>query len=142
MIIRYIKKIKYVYKKHIIGFSATPLRKNSENQLIDIFSMTTNKNNKNKKLNIISNYDFINAIKDDIILPSHYILCEVNKTWHDKISKDNKDIMKTVLNDVLKFAPYKKIIGRCRTIEKMKLYYKYIKQKTSRFRNILFIILR
>ena len=124
-----LNRIKYDYKKHIIGFSATPLRKNAEKKLVDIFSSTTNKNSQNKKLNIISNYDFVNAIRDDVILPPHYILCEVNKTLNGKIGKDNKNIMEKVLDEALKLVPYKKVIGWCRSIEQMKVYYKYIKEK-------------
>ena len=82
----------------------------------------------NKKLNIISNYDFITAIRDDVILPPYYILSEVSKTIGDKIGKDNKNIMKTVLKNALENAPYKKIIGWCRTIKQMKAYHDFIKE--------------
>lgn len=122
-------KIKYDHQKHIIGFSATPLREKTEKNLVDIFSLTMNEDDNNKKLNIISNYDLITAIKDEIILPPYYILCEVNKTLNGKIGKDNKSIMERVLLNTLKTVPYKKVIGWCRTIEQMKIYYKYIKQR-------------
>lgn len=121
-----VKKIKYDYKVPIIGFSATPLREKAEKKLIDIFCSSTD--GKNKKLNIISNYDFINAIKDDVILPPFYILCEVNKTLNNRIGKDNKQIMKKVLEDMLKVAPYGKIIGWVKNIIHLKEYYKFIKE--------------
>jgi superfamily II DNA or RNA helicase len=124
-----IKKIKYENKIPIIGFSATPLREKAEQKLLDIFSSTYDKDLKNKKLNIISNYDFIQAIKDDVILPPFYILCEVNQTLNGKIGKDNKDIMKQILNNTLEQAPYKKIIGWVKSIAHLKEYYKYIKQE-------------
>lgn len=124
-----LREIKYVYKKHIIGFSATPLRKRAEVHLVDIFSESNDATIKKKKLNIISNYDFVTAIRDEVILPPQYTLCEVNKTLNGKIGKDNKSIMKQVLSDTLTLAPYKKVIGWCRTIEQMKIYYKYIKNE-------------
>jgi superfamily II DNA or RNA helicase len=123
-----LKKIKYTNQVSIIGFSATPLRDGAGNKLIDIFSKTKNDKDINKKLNIISNYDFINAIKDNVILPPYYILCEINKTLNGKIGKSNKDITKRVLENTLKIAPYKKVIGWCRSKEHLKEYYKFIKE--------------
>lgn len=122
-----LKKIKYDEKISIIGFSATPLRSGAGQKLIDIFSISKDVKDNNKKLNIISNYDFINAIKDNIILPPYYILCEINKTLNNKIGKSNKDITKKVLENTLKIAPYKKVIGWCKSEEHMKEYYKFIK---------------
>jgi superfamily II DNA or RNA helicase len=122
-----LKKIKYENQISIIGFSATPLREKAEKKLVDIFSKTMNENEKDKKLNIISNYDFINAIRDNVILPPYYILCEVNKTLNGKIGKTNKDITKKVLGNTLNVAPYKKVIGWCRSKEHLKIYYKFIK---------------
>jgi superfamily II DNA or RNA helicase len=127
-----LSKIKYDYKIPIIGFSATPLRAKAETKLKDIFSVS-NDVLAVKKLNIISNYDLITAIKDDIILPPYYVLCEVSKTLNNKIGRDNKNIMKQVLDNAIKQAPYKKVIGWCRTINQMKEYYKYIK---SNFPNL------
>jgi superfamily II DNA or RNA helicase len=43
-------KIRYTFKKEIIGFSATPLRPKSESKLITIFGA-------DNKLNIISTYE-------------------------------------------------------------------------------------
>lgn len=123
-----LKKIKYDHKLSIIGFSATPLRDKAEQKLVDIFSKTIDVNDKNKKLNIISNYDFIHAIRDDVILPPYYILCEINKTLNGKIGKSNKDITKKVLENTLELAPYKKVIGWCKSKEHLKVYYKFIKE--------------
>lgn len=123
-----IKKIKYENKIPIIGFSATPLRERAESKLVDIFSSTYDEDKKGKTLNIISNYDFIQAIKDDIILPPYYIFCEVNKTLNGKIGRDNKQIMKRVLKNTLELAPYKKVIGWVRGIMHLKEYYKFIKE--------------
>jgi len=123
-----LETIKYTHKIPVIGFSATPLREKAENNLINIFSTSMMLSDTNKKLNIISNYDFINAIKDNIILPPYYVICEVNKTLNGKIGKGNKDIMKKVLENTIKNAPYKKVIGWCRTIDNMREYYKFIQE--------------
>ena len=123
-----LREIKYEHKKHIIGFSATPLRKKAKDKLLDIFSSSLDDHSE-KKLNLISNYDFFSAIKDNVILPPQYILCEINKTLNGKIGKDNKSIMKEVLTETLKLVPYKKVIGWCRNINQMKEYYRYIKKE-------------
>lgn len=115
-------KIRYNYGISILGFSATPLRYGAEHKLVSIFC-----NIFNNKLNIISNYDYMSAIKDNIILPPTYILCEVTKTLNNKIGHNNKEIMKNMLIQVLKNAPYKKIVAWCRNIANMIIYYKYIK---------------
>lgn len=123
-----LKILKYDHMIPVIGFSATPLRERAETKLVNIFSSTFNRDEAKKKLNIISNYDFINAIKDNIILPPCYVLCEINKTLNGRIGRENKNIMKRVFEKTLDLVPYKKVIGWCRTINHMKEYYKFIKE--------------
>lgn len=91
-----LEKIKFNYSIHIIGFSATPLRDNAEEKVKQIFSSSLEKS-PNPKLNIISNYDLINAICDNIILPPSYTIVEINKTCNKKIGKSNKDITDKLL---------------------------------------------
>jgi superfamily II DNA or RNA helicase len=90
--------------KSIIGFSATPLRpyKNVDKYITDIYSFNDN------KLNIISNYTMIDALKDGIILPFKHVILEqdsnISKTEYIKMIynnyiKDNNDL------------PYKKGVG-------------------------------
>lgn len=122
-----IKKIKYENKKHIIGFSATVLRDGAEKKLCDIFSSSLDKNEKDKKLNIISRYDFMDAIRDNIIVPPYYTIMEVNKTVKNKIGNSNKKIIEDVLKELFEKLPYKKIICWCRTIQQMKDYYDFFK---------------
>ena len=78
---------------HIIGFSATPMRetKKSSNQLKDIFS-DSSESSPNNKLNLISNYTFIDGLIDRIILPFKHIIIE-NKT-----NNIEKDILKVIFN--------------------------------------------
>jgi hypothetical protein len=119
------KKIKYDHNKHIIGFSATVLRDGAEKKLVDIFSTSLNKSEKDKKLNIISRYDFMDAIRDNIIVPPYYTIMEVNKTVKNKIGNSNKKIIEDVLKELFEKLPYKKIICWCRTIQQMKDYYDF-----------------
>ena len=122
------KKIKYEHNKHIIGFSATVLRDGAEKKLVDIFSTSLNKSEKDKKLNIISRYDFMDAIRDNIIVPPYYTIMEVNKTVKNKIGNSNKKIIEDVLKELFEKLPYKKIICWCRTIQQMKDYYDFFKK--------------
>lgn len=119
-------KIKYTHKINIIGFSATPLRKNADVNLVNIFSKSNDKKEKEKKINLISCYDFMNAIKDDIILPPFYILCELKDSEDEN---KNRQILKNILKDCVKEyeLPYNKSIGWCRTIENMKSCYEIFK---------------
>lgn len=122
------KKIKYEHNKHIIGFSATVLRDGAEKKLVDIFSSSLDKNEKDKKLNIISRYDFMDAIRDNIIIPPYYTIMEVNKTVKNKIGNSNKKIIEDVMKELFEKLPYKKIICWCRTIQQMKDYYDFFKK--------------
>lgn len=120
-----LRYLKYEKKISVIGFSATPLRDRSEVKLIDIFSNTFDKGCKSKKLNIISNYNLIDAIHDEIILPFKYHYVEITNTHRDEIDTNNKDVTKKILNDIIPTLPYKKIIVWCRTISLMKQWYDF-----------------
>ena len=112
---------------HIIGFSATPMRetKKSSNQLKDIFS-DSSESSPNNKLNLISNYTFIDGLIDRIILPFKHIIIE-NKT-----NNIEKDILKVIFNKYILSndeLPYKK--GVCwdkllENIEKNRPYQKLL----------------
>ncbi len=121
-------QIKFVHKKHIIGFSATPLRDNAEDKVKKIFSSSLNKNDKHM-LNIISNYDMMNAICHNVVLPPLYTIVEIKKTCKKKIGKSNKDITEKVIKNKLPELPYKKIICWCGTIPKMKEWYIFFKKR-------------
>ena len=121
-------KIKFVNKKHIIGFSATPVRDNAEDKVKKIFSKTLDKNDKHK-LNIISNYDIMNAICHGVVLPPSYTIVEIKKTCKKKIGKSNKDITEKVIRDKLTDLPYKKIICWCGSIYKMKEWYMFFNKR-------------
>ncbi len=123
-----LEKIKFTYKKHIIGYSATPVRENAEEKVKEIFSSSLERID-NPKLNIISNYDMMNAICDGIVLPPSYTIVEIKKTCNKKIGKSNKDITEKVLKTKIKILPYKKLICWCGTILKLKEWYIFFKEK-------------
>jgi len=126
-----LKKIKYEHNKSIIGFSATVLRDKAETKVVDIFSRTNDEDSRDKKLNIISRYDFMDAIRDNVILPPYYTIMEVKKTIKHKIGRQNKDTIESVMKNLLNkdSVPYKKIICWSRTINQMKDYYKFFKER-------------
>ena len=121
-------KIKFVNKKHIIGFSATPVRDNAEDKVKKIFSKSIDKNDKHV-LNIISNYDIMTAICHGVVLPPSYTIVEIKKTCKKKIGRSNKDITEKVIKDKLKELPYKKIICWCGSISKMKEWYMFFNKR-------------
>jgi superfamily II DNA or RNA helicase len=114
--------LKYEKKISIIGFSATPLRPRMEKRIIDIFSKSFD-DNEIKELNIISSYDLISAIKDEIVLPFKYYYAQTNNVNRKIITFDNKDVIKKILIDIIPTLPYKKIIVWCRTISLMEKWY-------------------
>jgi superfamily II DNA or RNA helicase len=116
--------IKYNKGINIIGFSATPLRDKAEDNVKSIFCKSMDQN-RNQYVNIISTYDVMDAIKDNIILPPSITIMEINKTCNKKIGKNNKGLTKNMINKILPVLPYKKIIGWCGTIIRMKEWYKF-----------------
>ena len=121
-------KIKFVNKKHIIGFSATPVRDNAEDKVKKIFSKDLDEKGKHT-LNIISNYDIMTAICNGVVLPPSYTIVEIKKTCEKKIGKSNKDITEKVIRDKLTDLPYKKIICWCGSIAKMKEWYMFFNKR-------------
>ena len=124
-------KIKYDHEKSIIGFSATVLRDKAETKVIDIFSRSNDIDDNNNKINIISRYDFMDAIRDNVILPPHITIMEVKKTLKNNIGRQNKDTIYSVISNVLNkdTVPYKKVLCWAKTINQMKDYYRFFKEK-------------
>ncbi len=110
------KALKYLKSNSIIGFSATPIRKQKQSihQICDIFGT-------NGKLNILSLYDNIHALQDDVILPYKFIITSIK----NKI--DHKSILKKILNKEFENLPYKKIITWCKKISDINEYVEYFK---------------
>ncbi len=117
--------LRYNFGSSIIGFSATPLRptKKAEQYLLDIFGSDMNK--ENNRLNIISEYNLMDALIDDIVLPFHQTII-YPKIKDGKIvgkSKNPNDITvaKIIETYVLKnfMLPYKKCVVWVRSINKI-----------------------
>jgi hypothetical protein len=114
--------------KHIIGFSATPIRsdKKSQANILEIYHTEARQSSHvpligessmdNKKINLISNYTLIDALKDKIVLPfKHYVLNPIH-TDEYKLKKFLKGIYKGYIRDNPDL-PYKKGISWSRCIK-------------------------
>jgi superfamily II DNA or RNA helicase len=110
-----LRHIKNNLNTSIIGFSATPIRnnKNSILQLCEIFGPITGPGSgHNKKINILSFYDIISALQDDIILPYKFVITSIKNIQN----VNNKLILKEIINKELELLPYKKVISWCKRI--------------------------
>lgn len=110
--------IKYIHKIPIIGFSATPLRDNAETKVINIFSESIDKNIDilNRKLNIISSYNYVDALNDGIVLPFTYHYIEIKNNNEKSKDKDNRAIVES-FKIIIDRLYYKKVIAWASTIE-------------------------
>ena len=120
--------VKYIKGINIIGFSATPLRDKAEDKVRNIFCKSMDPN-KNQYVNIISTYDVMDAIKDNVILPPNITIMEINKTCNKKIGKSNKELTENMIKKIMPVLPYRKFIGWCGTIPRMKEWYKFFTSK-------------
>ncbi len=127
----------------IIGFSATPLRTGktdgefNKDKLIEIFST----NNDNKKLNLITDYNMIFSIQNELILPPKFYW--YNSDIDTSKDKDNVIITKKeigsalgILNDVVKELPNKKIIAWCGTLNLCDKWLEKFNEYKSLFKNL------
>jgi len=122
-----------------IGFSATPIRtyKNSLSKLLEIYHQHDN----NDKLNILTNYNMIYSISNDLILPPEFIWFQI-ETYNDK---DNKNLITDlevgsiidILDNTVNKLPFKKIICWCRTIVMAKLWKLKIESNYKLKRNLI-----
>jgi len=140
----------------IIGFSATPLRTgktkgiNNKDRLLEIYG-------KDNKLNIITNFNMIYAIQNNLILPPKFIWYSLSKVYakeynteeddnssnsEEKFEKENekKDIkiedidtisVLNILIEIKKYSVYNKIIAWCGTISNTNRWY----EKFNEIRN-------
>jgi superfamily II DNA or RNA helicase len=118
-----LRHIKNNLNTSIIGFSATPIRnnKNSILQLCEIFgtvpiTVSGTGTGSNKKINILSFYDIISALQDDIVLPYKFAITSIKNMKNI----NNKLALKEIINKELELLPYKKIIVWCKRISDIK----------------------
>jgi hypothetical protein len=109
----------------IVGFSATPLRtgKNDKPKLLEIYG-------KEDSLNLLTNYNMIYAISNNLILPPEFYWYQID----DYVYKDNNDVSQEELGSVMELLnhlvlelPYKKIVAWCGTISRAKQWYELFK---------------
>ena len=122
---------------NIIGFSATPLRPFAiaEKQLLNVYG--TSPSEEPNQLNVISNYDMIQALNDGVVLPFvHTIISPVTDKNSLKINSPNKQelTLRKIIEDYFinnKDLPYKKGVVWVNSISKIAKdngeYYKEIK---------------
>lgn len=114
------KFLKFVKSQDIpiVGFSATPLRtgKNDLSLLLEIYAEPKNE----KKLNLLTDYNMIFAIANNLILPPKFFWYQIDS--YNK--RDNKELVTQeelgsvleILNNVALEMPNKKIVAWCGTI--------------------------
>jgi superfamily II DNA or RNA helicase len=125
------------FKIPIVGFSATPLRtgKYDKTKLLDIYGTGDN------KLNLLTNYNMIYAIQQDLILPPEFYWYHVELKTLTNFKKDDDKrqyelgSVFEILNNIIPKLPNKKIVAWCGRIdlaEKWKqLFENNHKQKAS-----------
>jgi superfamily II DNA or RNA helicase len=112
--------LKYFKNKKIsiIAFSATPVKasKTLQKNLCEIYS------NGDNKINLISNYSLIDALRDDIVLPFKHIILKPEYTDKNKTELSEK-FLKHIVDKYIKKnndLPYKKGIGWVKRIDCIK----------------------
>ena len=99
----------------IVGFSATPLRtgKNDVPRLMEIYG------NKENNLNLLTDYNMIQAISKDMILPPDfywYQMIETNKDKNKLVTQLELGSIMELLVHIVPKLPNKKLVAWCRTI--------------------------
>jgi superfamily II DNA or RNA helicase len=129
------------HKVPIVGFSATPIRANSKNEipkLLEIYSDSKG------KLNLLTDYNMIHSISKDLILPPEFFWYQIesyNKLKSDDEKSDEKisDLevgsILDLLNEYVVLMPHKKFVAWCGTIslckEWMKKFTKSCKERKN-----------
>lgn len=130
-----VEELKYTTNISIIGFSATPIRptKKSEENIINIFSKTFDKNDEHKTLNLIYSYDLLNGIMDEIVLPYRIECVKINSISSNKIGLTNKNVLNDILEKMIRSKEselhYKKFVIWVKNKNILKETYKFIFNK-------------
>lgn len=103
----------------IVGFSATPLRtgKNDAPKLLEIYG-------KNDKLNLLTDYNMMYAISNNLILPPEFYWYKIDhynqrkdENKVDLVSQEELGSVLELLNYIVPKMPNKKIVAWCGTIK-------------------------
>lgn len=123
------------WKSKIIGFSATPIRRNKANTIQKQTNLNKifNINDNDKKLKIYQNYNILSAINDDICAKLNFVWYKLEKRSNknneiNRFTEINKDDVKNCLKILVSNIDnlyYKKIICWCSTTKNANLYKKF-----------------
>ena len=133
-------------KVPIVGFSATPLKNGktegefNKDKLIEIFNI-------DNKLNLLTDYNMIYSIKQQLILPPKFYWYNMDtyQTYQTKtiITKKEELITETeigsimsILNEIMDILPNKKIVAWCGTIKLCKEWHKKFNEYKEKLKNI------
>ena len=115
--------LKSVYGQSIIGFSATPLRetKIAHKQLFEIFgSSNIDVETSELKINVISTYDLIDAMREGVILPFKIYTHRISRQQgSEDIGKECQALIKDVMEKIVQNLPYRKGIFWTKTVQAM-----------------------
>lgn len=118
------------YNIPIVGFSATPLRtgKDDLSKLMEIYP------SENNSLKLLTNYNMIEAIQSNLILPPMFYWYKIEKKWFKNIStskvlEEEADIVIQQLGNIIKNMPNKKIVAWCGRISMAKQWKKMFEKK-------------
>jgi hypothetical protein len=134
-------------KVPIVGFSATPLRNGksdgefNKDKLVEIF------NNNNNKLNLLTDYNMIFSINQQLILPPKFYWYNMDsyQTYQTKTIIIKKDELVTeteigsimsILNEIMDILPNKKIVAWCGTIKLCEEWYNKFNEYKEKLKNI------
>ena len=136
------------HKIPIVGFSATPLRtgKGSVEKLLQIYSNDNIKEtNKKNKLNLLTDYNMIYAISNNLILPPDFYWYQIEA--YNKIKKEDKNTeivtqeelgsVLELLNHIVLTIPNKKIIAWCGTIKLAEKWKELFEQSYKQRKNLV-----
>jgi len=128
--LKYCKNIKV----HIVGFSATPLRtgKNDLPLLREIYGST---------LNLLTNFNMIEAINNNLILPPQFYWYELKEEWFKK-HKDGRrkklgiydkeyTVVIQLLNKIVDKMPNKKLVAWCGKIDMARKWKEIFEEKNK-----------
>ena len=105
----------------IVGFSATPLRTGSDEviKLLKIYGL-------NDKLNLLTDYNIIHAINNDLIVKPEFYWYQIEKylsnSKDNEITKLEKESLKEILTKTMSNMISRKIIAWCGTIKLCKIW--------------------
>jgi hypothetical protein len=127
--------LKYFKNKgtKIVGFSATPLRtgNNQLNKLSEIYN-----NDIDNKINLLSDFSFIKAIENNLIVEPIFNWFPFNNINKDEIDDIDIKTILSCLEEKLIDCKYKKIIAWCRYIHITTLWIEKLYQSINKYNEL------